>query len=82
MPPVGKVKDFHTGRLVSRPILRRSDKEEEQYWERISLPKGWKRKRIVERAKQVFDLSYVDVELETFRRRERSEEHTSELQSH
>lgn len=70
VPPVGKVRDYHTGELVERPILKRSDDPNEQYWEKPKLPDGWNKKRLIEKAKQVIDPNYVDVELEEFRRRE------------
>jgi len=70
LPPVGKVKHYKTGQLVSRPILKRSDSEEDQYWERTRLPQGWARKRAVEKIKQQLDPDYIDVELEEFRRQE------------
>lgn len=73
MPPVGKVKDFHTGKLVSRPILKRSEEESEQYWERTDYPEGkrkWLKKSAIEKAKRLLDPDYLDPELESFRRQE------------
>lgn len=70
IPPVGKVKHYRTGELVDRPILKRSDDTSEQYWERTALPHNYKKKRVEEKKRQKIDPTYIDVELEEFRRQE------------
>ena len=73
VPPVGKIKHYETGKLESRPILKRSQDPEQQYWERTDYPEGkkiWNKKRSIEKQKQKIDSDYFDHELEEFRRQE------------
>jgi len=70
IPPVGKVRNPDTGKLISSPTLKRSTDPDEQYWERTPLPDKWNKKRGAEKRKQESNPDYVDNELESFRRQE------------
>lgn len=70
LPPIGYGKNVSTGLIEEIEILKRSENELEQYWERPALPIDWKQKRIREKNIQATDAKYVDPYLEKFRRRE------------
>lgn len=70
IPPVGKVIDFKTKELISSPILKRSTDPAEQYWQATPLPDGWSKRRRIEKNKQLSNIGYLDLELESFRRQE------------
>lgn len=44
IPPEGKVVNIATGKLEDRPIIKRSEIQSEQYWERKPLPDWYKGK--------------------------------------
>lgn len=70
LPPEGYGVNSITGELEKVDIIKRSDIEEEQYWERYILPKDWKVKRAAEKERQKFDRYYIDPYLEQIRVRE------------
>ena len=55
LPPVGYGVNTMTGELQETDILCRSEIEEEQYYERITLPSDYKIKRKREEERQEFD---------------------------
>lgn len=70
LPPVGYGVNSITNELEETDVICRSEKPEEQYWERYTLPKDWKTKRASEKERQKFDRYYVDPYLEAIRTRE------------
>lgn len=78
IPPVGTVFNVITGEWESRPVYSRSDKANEQFWERVEYPKDFRKRIRAEKEKREgnekkkipADPSFVDVELEDFRQRE------------
>jgi len=66
-PPVGHVVDWQTGAIKKTGIIQRSNKKSEQYWERMPLPKNWKKKRKEEKRVQRYNESHVDPELQEYR---------------
>jgi hypothetical protein len=70
LPPVGYGKHAVTGEIMKTDIIKRSDVPEEQYFERYSLPKWYKERRIKEEKRQQIDKDYFDFELEEIRKKE------------
>jgi len=72
IPPVGKVFDNLTGKLVDTGVYSRSVKKSEQYWERFPLPNWYIKKRREEEAKilELEDPDYVIDDCETYRQQE------------
>jgi hypothetical protein len=70
LPPVGYGVNSMTGEVEATDIIKRSEIETEQYWERFTLPSDWKERRKTERERQKYDKHYVDPYLETIRSRE------------
>jgi len=70
VPPIGYGVNSITGKLQKTDIIKRSEIEQEQYWERYHLPKNWQERREVEKRKQEIDKYYFDPELEQIRQRE------------
>jgi hypothetical protein len=70
LPPVGMVVNRFTGKLERVPILKRSAKKDEQYWERVPMPTNWQKKEAEERKRQKDDPDYFDHELEKYRQQE------------
>jgi hypothetical protein len=70
LPPVGFGVNSITGELQETDIIKRSDIEEEQKWERFVLPKQWHDRRKIEKERQKFDRYYVDPYVEEIRARE------------
>jgi len=70
LPPVGYGVNSITGELQETDVIRRSEKPEECYWERYTLPSYWKTRRQIEKDRQKYDRYYVDPELENIRGRE------------
>ncbi|HEV3223854.1 MAG TPA: hypothetical protein VGZ90_13290 [Puia sp.] len=67
LPTVGYGKNRLTGELEYVGVIKRSNKKEEQYWERIALPKDWDKKEKLEMEMQKGDANYYDPELEKIR---------------
>lgn len=67
LPPVGYGKNRLTGELEHIGVIKRSPKSEKQYWERLSLPEDWDKKRKAELKRQEFDPEFYDLELEKIR---------------
>lgn len=70
LPPEGYGVNSITGELQKTDIIKRSEKPEEQYWERYVLPKNWNARRKIEKERQKVDKNYFDPELEEIRSRE------------
>jgi hypothetical protein len=70
LPPIGYGKNVKTGEIEETDIIKRSEKPEEQYWERPELPDDFQAKRRREKAIQKSDPNYCDPYLEKIRRRE------------
>jgi len=70
LPPVGYGVNAITGKLEEVGIIKRSEIEEEQFWERYTLPKEWHERRKVEKERQKYDRFYVDPYVESIRARE------------
>lgn len=70
IPPVGTVFNVINGEWESRPVYSRSDKANEQFWERVKFPKNFKQRTRDEEEKRRVDPSFVDAELEEFRKQE------------
>jgi hypothetical protein len=70
LPPEGMVWNYHTKQVEYSDIIKRSEIKEEQYWEAPKLPANYRYKRHLEKKAQEIDESYVDIELEEFRKRE------------
>ena len=70
IPPVGYGINIMNGKLQGTDVLKRSDIPEEQYWERVLLPKDYKQKRLAEKKMQAIDKNFYDPYLEDFRRKE------------
>ncbi len=67
-PPVGIIWDHLNGGWIDIGVHSRSDKPEEQYWERQEVPEWYTRQRPEEREKQEKDPFYFDSRLEDYRR--------------
>lgn len=67
LPPVGHGKNRLTGELEYIGVIKRSLKPEKQYWERITLPDNWDKKRKAEILRQEIDPDFYDLELEKIR---------------
>lgn len=70
LPPVGYGVNSATGALEKTDIIKRSNKKEEQFWERTPLPADWAKKRRLEIKNQADDEDYYDPALEAFREQE------------
>jgi hypothetical protein len=70
VPPVGYGMNSITGEIQKTDIIKRSEVETEQYWERYQLPKEWTIFRKEEKEKQKFDKFYYNPYLENIRGRE------------
>lgn len=70
LPPIGYGKNSITGELQETDIIKRSDIPEEQYFERYTLPKDFKSRRVTEKQRQEVDKYYFDPYLEQIRKRE------------
>lgn len=70
LPPVGYGLNAITNEIQETDIIKHSDIASEQKWERFTLPKDWKAKRIAEKERQRFDKYYTDSYLESIRARE------------
>jgi hypothetical protein len=70
LPPVGKVFNKFTNQIESRPIYKRSENIDEQYWEVPKKPKDVKKKLKIEAKKRREDPTYFDSELQEYRERE------------
>lgn len=70
LPPVGKVFNYFTNQVESRPIYKRSEKPEEQYWEIPTKPKDVKKLLKIEAKKRKEDPEYFDAILQEYRERE------------
>lgn len=70
VPPIGYGINVVTGELSKTDIHKRSDSDDEQYWERILLPKDYADRRKQEEKRQEFDNSYFDPYLEDVRVKE------------
>lgn len=70
LPPVGYGVNVKTGLLEKTDTFVRSSIPEEQYWERIPLPEGYKKRRAEEKKRQEIDRRYFDSYLEDFRRKD------------
>lgn len=73
IPPVGFGKDKLTGELVEIGVHKRSEKESEQYWERLKLPEDYAIRRAKEEAIQEQQSDdepmFVDWDLEEIRQK-------------
>lgn len=67
LPPVGYGVNSITGAVEKTDIIRRSEIEEECYWERFTLPKDWAVRRKAEKERQQYDKKYFDPYLENIR---------------
>lgn len=70
LPPVGYGQNSITGEYEKTDIIKNSDIEEEQCWQRYVLPKEWYAKRKAEKERQQFDSDYFDPYVEFIRARE------------
>jgi len=70
LPPVGYGLNSITNEIEETDIIKRSEKEEEQYWERYTLPKEWHERRKQEKERQKFDKNHFDPFVEEIRARE------------
>lgn len=70
LPPVGKVFNYFTNQVESRPIYKRSEKPEEQYWEIPTKPKDVKKLLKIEAKKRKEDPEYFDAILQEYREKE------------
>jgi hypothetical protein len=71
LPPVGYGLNSMTGEVQKTDILpRRSEIDEECYWERYILPPDFKARRKIEKERQKYDKHYFDPELELIRGQE------------
>lgn len=70
LPPEGYGINVATGELCQTDIIKRSDKELEQKWERLQLPNDYAAKRKIEEERIKFDSLYVDPYLEEIRVKE------------
>jgi hypothetical protein len=70
LPPVGRVFNYFTNQIESRPIYKRSDKPEDQYWEIPTKPKDVKKLLKIEARKRKEDSTYFDAILQEYREKE------------
>lgn len=70
LPPIGYGVNSVTGELQETDIIKRSDKPEQNFWDRYTLPKDWNTRRKAEKERQRFDKYYIDQYLEDIRARE------------
>jgi len=70
LPPIGYGQHVSTGQIAKTEILKRSDVEEEQFWERPTLPLDFVPRRKKERIAQKIDKDHFDPYLEEIRKRE------------
>jgi hypothetical protein len=70
VPQIGYGVNSITGELEETDIIKRSDIPEEQFWDRYQLPKDFKARCKIEKAKKQFNKDYVDIQLEEIRARE------------
>ena len=52
IPPVGTVFNVINGKWESRPVYSRSDKANEQFWERVEYPKDFRKRIRAEKEKR------------------------------
>lgn len=68
VPPLGYGFNSLTGEIEKTDIIKRSNKAVDQYWERLELPKNWKKLRAKEKKIQLEgDPDHFDSELEDIR---------------
>lgn len=70
LPPVGKVFNKFTNQIESRPIYKRSENIDEQYWEIPKKPKDISRKLIMEERTRQENPAFFDSELQAYREKE------------
>lgn len=70
IPPVGYGINVSTGDLEETDIIKRSENQADQYWERIVLPADYSQRRKAEEKRQEFDKTYIDPYLEDIRVKE------------
>lgn len=70
LPPEGFGVNAINGKLQEVGIIKRSEIDEECFWERFTLPKDWNGKRKAEKERQRYDKYYFDPYLENIRKRE------------
>jgi hypothetical protein len=70
LPPVGKVFNKFTNKLENRPVFKRSEIKEEQYWEIPTKPDDISRKLILEERTRQEIPTFFDPELQSYRERE------------
>jgi len=68
--PIGYGVNSANGQVEKTEVLKRSDIETEQYWERPTLPIDYNSRRKKEKSVQAIDPYYVDPYLEDIRKRE------------
>lgn len=67
IPPVGYAYDYRECKWVEIGVYTRSNKKDEQYWERIKPPFDYDKERRKELVKQSNNENFVDPKLEAFR---------------
>jgi len=70
LPPYGYGKNIMTGEVEKTDVLINSNNEQQQCFERITLPYDYKEKRKKEQQRQQIDSTYIDYYLEDFRIKE------------
>lgn len=70
LPPVGKVFNYFSNEIESRPIYKRSEKPEEQYWEIPTKPKDIKKRLLNERKKRKSQPGYFESDLQEYREKQ------------
>jgi len=70
IPPIGYGVSAKSGKILPTDIFKRSEVEEEQYWERPLLPRDFKERRNKEKTIQRIDKDFVDPYLEKIRKQE------------
>ena len=67
LPPVGKIFNRFTNQIESRPIYKRSETTEQQYWVIPTKPKDIKKRLITERKKRKTIPDYFEPDLQAYR---------------
>lgn len=70
IPPIGYGIHAVTCDLVKADVIMRSTKAKKQKWEPTQLPQDYKKRLLLEEARQKDDIDYFDPELESFREQE------------
>lgn len=69
-PPIGYGVNSVNGELQKTDIIRRSNIDTENFWERFTIPKEWYAKRKIEKERQKYDKDHFDTYVESIRSRE------------